>query len=150
MDRILPTEVRRILRQEVRFGAGHCEVLEMGCFDLITSCRRAKDRNGRPIRGTALALLFVLASYADDRGQCWPAVAILAGDLNVHPRKVREGLAHLQDAGMVTVIGQGPHGANLYQTNITVTLSGMPKTASCRKLHITPAQNGTQTAKNSQ
>lgn len=52
---------------------------------------------------SAKALLLALASYANARGECWPAEATLADDLCVSTRQVRNLVGVLEARGLITV-----------------------------------------------
>lgn len=64
----------------------------------INWCREKRCPNP-----TTKLVLFVLANYADERGQCYPSEKHLADICCIAERSVRRSVRHLVDAGYMTV-----------------------------------------------
>jgi len=55
----------------------------------------------------ALVVLLALVSYADDKGQCWPSLRLLARDTGLSPGTVRRHMLTLKRCGYVRVVIPG-------------------------------------------
>ena len=82
-----------------------------------------------PLTGARKAVLFALASRANDRGECWPSVKTLVRDAGVSERTVQRTLRELAIDGWIEVRERPPgpgrrQGANRYRVRpmgVTVT-----------------------------
>lgn len=64
-------------------------------------------------------VLIALADYANDAGECWPAVATIAAKTCLSERGVRQIIRELEAGGWLTTrIGSGRGGANVYTVNV--------------------------------
>lgn len=52
-----------------------------------------------PARGTEKLILSILAEHANDKGECWPSVGLLAAKANCSDRHVRNALNALVERG---------------------------------------------------
>ncbi len=65
--------------------------------------------------GGNLLLLLALADFANDEGECWPAVSTLAKKSRMSDRHVRRILRTLEEAGEIERLeAAGQHGTNRY------------------------------------
>lgn len=66
-----------------------------------------------------LMVLLVLADYANDEGECWPAVGSIAEKARISERSVRRILRNLEESGYIqTHENRGRNYTNLYQINL--------------------------------
>lgn len=71
--------------------------------------------NGPNDRGELLVLL-ALADFANDAGECWPAMSSIAAKARMTERGAQKVIARLTDAGRISVArGGGRHGCNVYK-----------------------------------
>ena len=74
--------------------------------------------HGPSDRGELLVLL-ALADFADDDGNCWPAMVKVAEKARVCERGARKIIRRLEEIGLLkTVVGGGRHGCNQYRIAI--------------------------------
>lgn len=65
-----------------------------------------------------LLVMLALADYANDEGECWPAVKSVAAKARMSERGVQKIMRQLQDEGWLTVTtGTGRGGCNFYRIN---------------------------------
>lgn len=65
--------------------------------------------------GGNLLILLALADFANDEGECWPAISTLAAKARMTERHVRRILRDLEAAGEIeSMPGGGQHGTNRY------------------------------------
>jgi hypothetical protein len=83
------------------------------------------------ISGTERLVLIVLANYANDANEAWPAIGTIRQMAGLrHDRPVREALRELEAKGVITTVLQGAVDAriradrrpNLYHLNLGTTL----------------------------
>lgn len=121
-------------------------------FELINQCRGARSKEGRPIKGPALTLLFDLASYANNQNECWPSARTLAHDLNITERNARAMLKKLIAAGVLEIIGRSRYRSNLYRIQILPLSKSSPVDSSKQPLSkpvSTPDKTDTKPLSNS-
>lgn len=66
------------------------------------------------VSGTPLAILLMLAHYANRDGEAWPSMPTLAQHANVDVRSVKRAIKQLSDTGHIEVIGHGRCNQNRY------------------------------------
>jgi hypothetical protein len=73
-----------------------------------------------PCEGTALIVLLALADFADDGGECWPSMPVVAKKARLEVRQAYRIMAQLQRAGLVSIEhrGGGRGLVNRYRLNI--------------------------------
>ena len=72
---------------------------------MADSWRFIKLAREAPITGAAKAVLYALASRADDDGKCWPSLKTLKIDAGMTSKTgLRNALRQLQALGYITVI----------------------------------------------
>ena len=71
-----------------------------------------------PSDATGKLVLLALADYANDAGECWPAVVSLAEKCSLSERATRNALRRLEAAGWITAaVGGGRKGCSRYTVN---------------------------------
>lgn len=119
-------------------------------YELLRQCRGARGVDGQPIKGTALAMLLTLASYANDNNECWPSARTLAQDLNIIERNVRAWTKRLQLVGVLRIVGIAFRGTNRYRIEIQPLSDSTPVGSDTRqseplsKSVSTPVETRTQ------
>ena len=69
-----------------------------------------------PVSGSELLVLLALADFADDGGECWPAIETLAAKARLKRRATQYAVRTLIDAGLLEVRpNAGPRTVNLYR-----------------------------------
>jgi len=69
--------------------------------------------------GSARCMLLALADFADDSGECYPSMPVLAKMCNVSQRNAGFIMVTLETSGDVSIERNvGPHGTNRYRLNI--------------------------------
>jgi hypothetical protein len=67
-------------------------------------------------------LLFILTTYANKDGECWPGVETLAADMRTAPRHVQRLLRRLEQRGHIATMGRsrrnGRQSTNGYWLNV--------------------------------
>lgn len=81
-----------------------------------------------PARGTELFLLIALADFANDRGECWPAVDTLALKIRATRRSVQRLLRNLEEAGLITCLEGGGRSSNRYVVHTRDNFTPPPAT----------------------
>lgn len=116
----------RVIRDETRatYDAGS-PTLEPGSFTITPRDVRELARDKRD--ATITQVYATLASYADEKGVCWPSRETIATESGVSVRKVQSVLRTLCEAGLLT-IERGRH-TNLYtlQRTRTYTTQSAPR-----------------------
>lgn len=77
---------------------------------------------GMDIKGTARAVLSVLADRANDKGVCWPGISKIAKESGYCRSTVKTALASLREAGLISWVQRCGDDGNLTSNIYTLTL----------------------------
>ena len=80
----------------------------MSPFDRIRAVRTSG------LKPTERLVLYVLSSYANAEGRCWPSLPTISTASGLNERSVRRGIERLVISGDLAPSGHGPHGSNAY------------------------------------
>jgi hypothetical protein len=83
----------------------------------------AKLLRGSPLPPTARHVGHVLATYMNEKGECWPTVRTVAEDVGVSPRTVQRGLDDLCRYGLIEIVRRTGR-ANVYRARRPAWLAG--------------------------
>ena len=73
--------------------------------------------NGPDQQGELLVLL-ALSDWANDEGDCWPSMAVIARKTRIEERSARRIIRRLEEAGWLSVVvNGGRQGCNQYRIN---------------------------------
>ena len=69
-------------------------------FNLVSQIWENRDRR---LTGTKLVIMLCLADHANDDGECWPSIGLLADRARITPANVTRRIKQLEAAGYLTV-----------------------------------------------
>lgn len=105
----------------------------------------ARDRGAQcGLSATGRHVLLLLATYADDAGECYPGVATLADGIGRDPRRVHAAIKELRDAGLIDRRRRGPGRSALTRLLADLTPASDQDATPASNQDLTPASPKTR------
>jgi len=103
-----------------------------------------KVRQGSQHRSGNLLVLLALADHADDEGEAWPGISLLAREARLSQRHTRRCLNQLVPSGELQVLpNQAPSGRNLYKIRLDKLHPDNLSGGTCASGAVTPTSIST-------